>query len=84
MLSTELGHLFSFQKPVSITIPYRRGDIRVQKHTKYCRFYLLSQATSTSVHKRCQGQFSGPAENWNLYVCLNCILLAKQAGLGLS
>lgn len=29
MLNTELGHLFSLQKPMSIIKPYRRGDIRV-------------------------------------------------------
>lgn len=83
ILSTELGHLFSFQKPVSIIIPYRRGDISVQNHTKYSRFSLLSQATSTPANKGCQGQFSGPADRWNMDV-FHCILPTKQADFGLS
>jgi len=82
MLSTELGHLFLFQKPASIILSYRRGDIRVQNLLKYSRLSLFSQATPVSANKGGQGQFSGPADKWNTYVCLNCILPTKQAGLG--
>lgn len=61
----------------------QEGCIRVQNNTKYSRFSLLSQATSIPANKGGQGQFSGPADKWNTYVCLNCILPTKQAGLGL-